>query len=83
MAYIYKKTKGLPTSWLAAVGLAALFFGLGVGFAKNYTQLAYKQGYADAQAELSKGAFLDNKEIAKTACTEWWFGNKYRLHKGK
>ena len=83
MEYLSPKPASKGISYAAILGLMALTFGLGVGFAKSYTQAAYKLGYDAAQRDLAKGVFLDNTELAKTACSEWWFGTKYRLQKGK
>lgn len=83
MTYLSPKPTTNGISFPAVIGMMALAFGLGVGFAKNYTHAAYKLGYDAAQRDLAKGAFLDNTELAKSACAEWWFGTKYRLQKGK
>ena len=83
MAYLSPNRVKKGVSYIAVVGAIGLAFGLGVGFAKNYTVQAYKLGYEKAQADLAKGAFLDNDKLAKSACTDWWFGAKYRLKKEK
>lgn len=81
--YLKPTEKRQGIGFAALVGLMALAFGLGMGFAKSYTQKAYKLGYDAAQRDLARGAFLDQTELAKSACTEWWFGSKYRLKKEK
>ena len=83
MNYISPPKPQKRISFFAIIGLMSLAFGLGVGTAKSYVTTAFNVGYEAAQKEHAKGAFLNSEELAKTACTEWWFNPKYRLHKGQ
>jgi hypothetical protein len=83
MKYMLPHRPKKQISFLAIIGLMSLSFGLGVGTSKSYVTTAFKVGYDAAQQEHAKGAFLNSEELAKTACTEWWFNPKYRLHKGQ